>query len=64
MGNDAAPYQLVPTLGTGTWGSLITTNVPCALLTAQLMSEIAILTECGLDFGLFENRFRFVETYY
>lgn len=64
VGNDAAPYQLVPTLGTGTWGSLITTNVPGTLLNAQLKPEIATSTEFGLDFGLFENRIRFEGTYY
>ena len=64
VGNDATPYQLVPTLGTGTWGSLITTNVPGTLLNAQLKPEIATSTEFGVDFGLFENRIRFEGTYY
>lgn len=64
VGNDANPYQLMPTLGTGSWGSLITTNVPQTLLNAQLKPEIATSTEFGLDLGLFENRLRFEGTYY
>lgn len=64
VGNDANPYQLMPTLGTGSWGSLITTNVPQTLLNAQLKPEIATSTEFGVDLGLFENRLRFEGTYY
>ncbi len=64
VGNDASPYQLVPTLGTGTWGSLITTGVPSTLLNAQLKPEIATSTEFGVDLGFFENRLRFEGTYY
>ena len=64
VGNDANPYQLMPTLGTGSWGSLITTNVPQTLLNAQLKPEIATSTEFGLDLGLFENRLRLEATYY
>lgn len=64
VGNDAAPYQLVPTLGTGAWGSLITTGVPGTLLNSQLKPEIATSTEFGLDLGFFDNRLRFEGTYY
>ncbi|GAA4469108.1 SusC/RagA family TonB-linked outer membrane protein [Nibrella saemangeumensis] len=64
VGNDAAPYQLVPALGTGAWGSLITTNVPGTLLNPQLKPEIATSTEFGVDLGLFNNRLRFEGTYY
>lgn len=64
VGNDASPYQLVPTLGTGTWGSLITTGVPGTLLNSQLKPEIATSTEVGVDLGFFENRLRFEGTYY
>lgn len=64
VGNDASPYQLVPTLGTGTWGSLITTGVPSTLLNSQLKPEIATSTEFGVDLGFFENRLRFEGTYY
>jgi TonB-linked SusC/RagA family outer membrane protein len=64
VGNDANPYQLMPTLGTGSWGSLITTNVPQTLLNAQLKPEIATSTEFGVDLGLFENRLRLEATYY
>ncbi len=64
VGNDASPYQLVPTLGTGSWGSLITTGVPSTLLNSQLKPEIATSTEFGVDLGFFENRLRFEGTYY
>ncbi|MEZ4904981.1 MAG: SusC/RagA family TonB-linked outer membrane protein [Spirosomataceae bacterium] len=64
VGNDANPYQLEPTLGTGTWGSLITTGVPSTLLNAQLKPEIATSTELGVDLGFFDNRLRFEGTYY
>ncbi|MCP1381688.1 SusC/RagA family TonB-linked outer membrane protein [Runella salmonicolor] len=64
VGNDASPYQLVPTLGTGSWGSLITTGVPSTLLNSQLKPEIATSSEFGVDLGFFENRLRFEGTYY
>lgn len=64
VGNDASPYQLVPTLGTSTWGSLITTGVPGTLLNAQLKPEIQTSSEFGIDLNLFENRLRFEGSYY
>ncbi|WP_266365805.1 SusC/RagA family TonB-linked outer membrane protein [Tellurirhabdus rosea] len=64
VGNDAAPYQLAQALNTGSWGSLITTNVSGTLLNPQLKPEIATSTEVGIDLGLFNNRLRFEGTYY
>lgn len=64
VGNDAAPYQLEQALGTGNWGSLITTNVSGTLLNPQLKPEIATSSEVGIDLGLFNNRVRFEGTYY
>ncbi len=64
VGNDANPYQLNQTLGTGSWGSLISLNVPSTLLNPQLKPEIATSSEGGIDLNLFSNRLRFEGTYY
>lgn len=64
VGNDTDPYRLVPALGTGIWGSLITTNVPGTLLNPQLKPEIQTSTEFGVELNLFNNRLRFDGTYY
>jgi hypothetical protein len=64
VGNDTNPYQINSTLGTGSWGSLITLNVPATLLNPQLKPEIATSTEGGIDLNLFSNRLRFEGTYY
>ncbi|GAB2778177.1 SusC/RagA family TonB-linked outer membrane protein [Rhabdobacter roseus] len=64
VGNDTSPYQLNPILGTGSWGSLITTSLPGTLLNPQLLPEIATSTELGIDLNLFDNRLRFEGTYY
>ena len=63
-GNDTRPYQLETQVGTGSWGSLVTTNVPANLLNPQLKPEIATSQEFGLDVNLFNNRVRFEATYY
>lgn len=63
-GYDTDPYRLTPTLGTGSWGSLITTGVPGTLLNANLKPEIQTSSEVGIDFNLFNNRIRFEGTYY
>ncbi|RAJ99753.1 TonB-linked SusC/RagA family outer membrane protein [Larkinella arboricola] len=64
VGNDTDPYRLVPALGTGTWGSLITTNYPGTLLNPQLKPEIQTSTEFGVELNLFSNRIRLDATYY
>ncbi|GAB3330780.1 SusC/RagA family TonB-linked outer membrane protein [Larkinella ripae] len=64
VGNDTDPYRLVPALGTGAWGSLITTNVSGTLLNPQLKPEIQTSTEFGVELNLFNNRVRFDGTYY
>lgn len=64
VGNDTDPYRLVPALGTGAWGSLITTNVSGTLLNPQLKPEIQTSTEFGIELNLFNNRVRFDGTYY
>lgn len=63
-GNDTDPYRLTPTLGTGSWGTLVTTNVAGTLLNSTLKPEIATSIELGVDFNLFNNRLRFEGTYY
>ena len=63
-GNDTRPYQLETQLGTGSWGNLVTTNVPANLLNPQLKPEIATSQEFGLDLNLFNNRVRLEATYY
>ncbi|MGA0555226.1 SusC/RagA family TonB-linked outer membrane protein [Larkinella sp. VNQ87] len=64
VGNDTDPYRLVPALGTGSWGTLITTNVSGTLLNPQLKPEIQTSTEFGVELNLFNNRVRFDGTYY
>lgn len=63
-GNDTDPYRLTPTLGTGSWGTLVTTGVSGTLLNSNLKPEIATSTEYGVDLNLFNNRVRFEGTYY
>lgn len=63
-GNDTQPYQLVPTLGTGAWGSTVTTSVPETLFNSNLKPEIATSTEFGVDLNLYDNRVRLEATYY
>jgi hypothetical protein len=63
-GNDTDPYRLESLLGTGSWGSLITTQVPANLQNPQLKSELATSQEYGLDLNLFNNRVRLEATYY
>ncbi len=63
-GNDTRPYQLETQLGTGSWGNLVTTNVPANLLNPQLKPEIATSQEFGLDLNLFNNRIKLEATYY
>lgn len=63
-GNDTNPYNLAQTLGTGSWGSLITSNVQAGLLNPQLKSELQTSREFGLDLNLFGGRVRMEATYY
>lgn len=63
-GNDTDPYRLNPTLGTGSWGALVTTSVSGTLLNANLKPEIQTSTEVGIDLNMFNNRLRFEGTYY
>lgn len=63
-GNDTYPYALDQVLGTGNWGSLITTNYPSTLLNPNLKPEINTSQEFGLDLNLFNNLIRFEGTYF
>lgn len=63
-GNDTYPYALEQQLGTGSWGSLITTNYPGTLLNPNLKPEINTSQELGLDMNFLDNRIRFEATYY
>ncbi|OOG77121.1 SusC/RagA family TonB-linked outer membrane protein [Algoriphagus sp. A40] len=63
-GNDTYPYALEQQLGTGSWGSLITTNYPGTLLNPNLKPEISTSKELGLDMNFLDNRIRFEATYY
>jgi TonB-linked SusC/RagA family outer membrane protein len=63
-GNDTSPYQLVPTMGTGTWGSLVTTNIPGTQLNSNLKPEIATAREFGVELNMYQNRLRLEATYY
>jgi TonB-linked SusC/RagA family outer membrane protein len=63
-GNDTYPYALEQQLGTGSWGSLITTNYPGTLLNPNLKPEINTSKELGLDMNFMDNRIRFEATYY
>jgi len=64
VGNDTHPYQLNNALGTGSWGDLITTNMPGTLLSPTLKPEIATSQEFGLDLELYESRIKFEGTYF
>lgn len=64
VGNDTDPYRLEPTLGTGTWNSLITETVPGVLLNPNLKPEENTSIEGGIDFNMYNNRLRFSGTYY
>jgi TonB-linked SusC/RagA family outer membrane protein len=63
-GNDTYPYALEQVLGTGSWGSLITTNYPGTLLNPNLKPEINTSKELGVDMNFLNNRIRFEATYY
>ncbi len=63
-GNDTYPYALEQVLGTGSWGSLVTTNYPGTLLNPNLKPEINTSQELGLDMNFLNNRIRFEGTYY
>lgn len=63
-GKDADPYLLFNTLGTGSWGGLVTTGVSGVLLNPELKPEIKTSIEGGLDFNMFNNKLRFDITYY
>ena len=65
VGNDAAPYQLLATLGSvGAWGNIPRLATSGTLLNPSLKPEIATSYEGGLDVNLFRNRLRFAATYY
>lgn len=64
VGNAPGPYQIHQMLGTGQYGSLITSTVPAALRNPTLKPEIATSSEFGIDVNLFKNRLRFEGTYY
>jgi TonB-linked SusC/RagA family outer membrane protein len=64
VGNAPGPYQIHQMLGTGSYGNLITSNVPSNLRNPSLKPEIATSTEFGVDLSMFKNRLRFEGTYY
>ncbi len=64
VGNAPGAYQIHQMLGTGQYGSLITSSVPGGLRNPMLKPEIAESTEFGIDLNLFKNRLRFEGTYY
>lgn len=64
VGNDADPYQLLQTLGIGSWANLVTSNISSTLLNPDLKPEIATSIEGGADLNMFNNRLRFDFTYY
>jgi TonB-linked SusC/RagA family outer membrane protein len=64
VGNDTDPYNLVNTLNTNSWGTLVTTTVPAGLKNPDLKPEMATSIEVGLDFNMFDNRLRLDMTYY
>ncbi len=63
-GNDTDPYTLYPTLGMGSWGSLISGSIPDIQYNPYLKPEISTSIEGGIDFGMYNNRLRFDLTYY
>jgi hypothetical protein len=65
VGNDAAPYQLVSTMGSSTpWSGTAMFSVPNTLANANLKPEETEAWELGADLGFFDERLGFVLTYY
>lgn len=64
VGNAPGAYQIHQMLGTGQYGSLITSSVPADLRNPQLKPEIATSSEFGVDLNMYNNRLRFEGTYY
>lgn len=59
-----ATYSIYQTLGTGSWGGLVSTNIQSGLLNPEIKPEINTSIEGGLDLNLFNGRLRFDITYY
>lgn len=64
-GNDTSPYNLLNTLANaGAWDDILRLGKSGNLLLPDLKPEIASSYETGLDFALWNNRFRVEATYY
>lgn len=65
VGNDTAPYRLVPTYeNAGQWGDAIRLTKPSGLLSPNLLPEEATSFEVGPEVSLFAGRVRFEGTYF
>jgi TonB-linked SusC/RagA family outer membrane protein len=64
VGKDTDPYNLMPTVGTGNFGGIVTQGTSGTLKNPNLKPEQAISTELGLEINLFKNRLRFEGTVY
>jgi len=65
VGNDASPYQLVPTYGnSGQWGDATRLSKSGNLLTPNLKPEEATSLEFGADLRVMNGRLRIDGTYY
>jgi len=64
-GNDTGPYSLIPVLGIAEpWGSTTRLGQPGGLFNPNLKPEKATSYEGGIDLNLFEDKIRFIGTYY
>lgn len=65
VGNDVAPYSLIPTFGTALdWGTAKSMYMGGLLRNASLKPEISTSSEAGVDISLFNNRIGIDATYY
>jgi TonB-linked SusC/RagA family outer membrane protein len=64
VGKDTDPYNLLGSLGTGSFGPYTTQFTSDLLKNANLVPELATSTELGMDLAFFNSRLRFEGTIY
>jgi TonB-linked SusC/RagA family outer membrane protein len=64
VGKDTDPYNLLPSVGMGSFGGIVTQGTGGTLKNPDLKPEQAVSTELGLEINLFKNRLRFEGTVY
>lgn len=64
VGKGTGAYNLLGTIGQGSYGNITTMATSANLKNPELKPEQAMSTEFGLDLGMFNNRLRFEGTVY